>query len=250
MKNWTPKRKISLAVHAAFVAVPLAAGTISALIFWGDWFGDWRFAVPIVASVELVAFVGLLLHLTAIDSPLARLRHLLPLVSIGPLSYEVYKLLAHNGPVVAGLLTAFLATVAATLVRQCFGKIEELCTATAVELAVEQARAKLEPVAIALASSTQTVELVNGYLAAWGATLATRPALPAEQPAADAPRLTDTATVLSPEEAERVAVLRERVANGEKLTNGLITEVFGVTKGKSAKWGRAKEITKELTASN
>jgi len=126
MHYWTRRRKISLAIHVAFVLVPFSLSTASALLFWYAMFGGWWLAVPMVAVIEVLSLVGLVLFLTKIESPFVQLRHLLPFISIVPLGRELYLLLQHNPPVIAWSLTVVATLVLVVIAWQCFRTIERL----------------------------------------------------------------------------------------------------------------------------
>lgn len=166
MKHWSRQRKLSFVVHAAFVTVPFLASAISALIFWHDLFGGWRYAVPMVAVIDVLALTGLILSIARIPSPFVPLRHLLPVVSVVPLGRELYALLAHNGPATAGAVTAVVIVLFVWIAWQCFRTIEALFVSP-VEAAREKARAQLDALAITIAALTETREAVNEYMIAW-----------------------------------------------------------------------------------
>ena len=143
MRHWTAKRKASFWVHAAFVSVPFVASTIAAGAFWGNLFGSYWLAVPMVAVVEVLALAGLVLYIARIPSPFWVLRRLLPFISIVPLSYELYGMLQHNGAWVAGVATLVVAGVLLAVAHQCFATIEKLFI-DPIEAAIEEAQEKFE----------------------------------------------------------------------------------------------------------
>lgn len=121
-----PKQKLSLGVHTFFAIAPFIAGTASAFLLWSFLFKNWWFALAAILVVEIPALSGLLMHLFNIQSPLARLRHVVAVVSSVPLGWELWQLLQHNGWFLAGVLVVVLIVVLATLNIACVREIERI----------------------------------------------------------------------------------------------------------------------------
>ena len=163
MKHWTFKRWASFWVHVSFVTVPFVAASGSALILWHDLFQSWYAAVPMVLSIDVLALAGLVLYLTGIESPFARLRHLLPVVSVVPLARELYLLLAHNGTYIAVSVTALVIGLFTWIAWQCFITIERLFVSP-VEAIQERTRATLADLETTLAQLDTARNTINGFL--------------------------------------------------------------------------------------
>lgn len=121
-----PKQKLSLGVHTFFAIAPFIAGTASAFLLWSFLFKNWWFALAAILVVEIPALSGLLMHLFNIQSPLARLRHVVAVVSSVPLGWELWQLLQHNGWFLAGVLMLVLIAVLAALNIACVREIERI----------------------------------------------------------------------------------------------------------------------------
>lgn len=150
MREWAVKRRVSFAIHAAIVAVPFTFSTASAGAFWYGLFGSWWIAAPMVAIIDVLALLGLILYVVRIESPFTILRHALPFISIIPLGIELYGLLSHNGPVIAGVVSALATAVLVAVAWQCFATIERLFIPP-IEAAQERAREQMEGVRLELA---------------------------------------------------------------------------------------------------
>lgn len=159
----TRQRKISFFIHAYFVAVPFGLSTGAALAFWHDLFGLWSLAVLMVTSVEVLALTGLALLVLRIPSPFVGLRHLLPFISIVPLGRELYILLAHNGPLVAGLVTVLTVAILISVSWQCFRTIEAQFI-DANEAAREKAREQVGAFTRHLAQLEEMNSIVDGFV--------------------------------------------------------------------------------------
>lgn len=165
MTHWSQKRRASLAVHVAFVAIPFVISTVSAGFFWHALFQTLWIVIPLVTVIDLLALTGLVLFITKIESPFTTLRHLLPFVSIVPLGWELYGvLIQHNTPllstIVAGLVTAILVVIA----WKCFTTIERLFI-DPVEAARERARERVAELGVQLAGLRATDDEVAGFIA-------------------------------------------------------------------------------------
>lgn len=161
---WTKRRWASLAVHVAFVSVPFALSTASALLFWLAMFDqNWWLAVPMMAVIEILSLAGLILFLTRIESPFTTLRHLLPFISIIPLGRELYLQLAHNSPVVAWSLTGITTLILVIIAWQCFRTIERLFIPP-VQAAKEKAREHVGALAVTLAQLDEMNGIVDGFV--------------------------------------------------------------------------------------
>jgi hypothetical protein len=163
MENWTKNRWVSFIVHAGFVAIPFTASTVSSLLFWQEMFQSWQLAVTMIVSVELLALTGLVLYIARIESPFTWLRHLLPFISIGPLGYELYRQLAHNGVYVASIFTGILVILSMYIAHQCFATIEMqfIDPATAAKEKAHEEVARLEKELLEL---QEKVRIVNGFV--------------------------------------------------------------------------------------
>jgi len=162
MKNWTRARRVSFAVHAAFVSVPFTLSTASALLFWYALFQRWFLAVPMVAVIDVLALTGLVLYVARIPSPFVRLRHLLPFISIVPLGRELYLLLAHNDPAVAWSITILTTAILVVIAWQCFRTIERLFI-DPVTAARERAHEQVAHLAQTLAQLREMETVVDAF---------------------------------------------------------------------------------------
>lgn len=90
MKNWSNRRKASLAIHGVIAAVLLVWSIDASITFWKAVYKDDLFSYGTVFIVDLMALVGMGLRISKIESPFQWLRHLLPFVSVLPLSNELY----------------------------------------------------------------------------------------------------------------------------------------------------------------
>lgn len=160
---WSRRRSLSLAIHVAFVSVPFTLSTVSALLFWRAMFGNWAFAVPMVAVIEVLSLVGLVLHLARIESPFVALRHLLPFISIVPLGRELYLQLAHNDPWVAWSLTVLATLVLVVIAWQCFRTIERLFI-DPVTAAREKAHEQVSAIAVTMAQLGEMNDIIDGFV--------------------------------------------------------------------------------------
>lgn len=163
MRHWTARRKISLAVHTGFVAIPFTISTVSAFLFWQAMFGDWPLAAAMVAVVEVLALTGLILHLTCVPSPFQGLRHALPFISIVPLGLELYGMLAHNGLWVAIPLTGVVVAILVLIAWQCFRTIERLFV-DPVGAAREKAKEQLGGFSLTLAQLDEMNAVIDGFV--------------------------------------------------------------------------------------
>ena len=163
MHYWTMRRKISLAIHVAFVLVPFSLSTASALLFWYAMFGGWWLAVPMVAVIEVASLVGLVLFLTKIESPFVQLRHLLPFISIVPLGRELYLQLKQNDALTAWGLTTVATLILVAIAWQCFRTIERLFIPP-VEAAREKAREQIGALSVTLAQLDEMNGIVDGFM--------------------------------------------------------------------------------------
>lgn len=131
MSDWTINRKISLAVHAAFVLIPVVAALLAGLTLWSWVLGSVWLAAPVILSLEGVAITGFLLKLWGIYSPLTKARHFVPWYSLGTLTYKTYLYIAaihphpDDQPWVLGS-TAVVALLGGVIFVQSFRTIEEL----------------------------------------------------------------------------------------------------------------------------
>lgn len=133
MTNWTTRRRWSLAIHIGIVLIPFCFATASAAAFWYSLFRDWWIAVPMVVVIDVLALLGLVLHIAKIDSPFQVLRHVLPFVSVVPLGLELYGLLAAHNAVWVAVVIALAVTVVMTLIAwRCYVTIESLFVPPAV----------------------------------------------------------------------------------------------------------------------
>lgn len=141
-QHWTNRRKASLVIHSVVVLIPLTFSTVAALFFWQWLFQSWLIAGALVSVIDALSLLGLALFILRVASPFQRLRHVLPFVSIVPLGYEMWFMLAaHNDALlsigVALIVTAILVAVA----QRCYVTIERLFvdpTEAAEELVAEQ----------------------------------------------------------------------------------------------------------------
>jgi hypothetical protein len=161
---WTKKRKISFWVHVGFVSIPFVASTAASFTFWSELFNSVYVAIPMVLSVEILALTGLLLFIMKIESPFVWLRHLLPFISVGPLVYELYKLLSHNGPIAASVFTAIIAGLSIFIARECFNTIENQFI-DPIEQAKEKVREDLAPLVLQMEQYRERDSIFAGFLA-------------------------------------------------------------------------------------
>lgn len=163
MREWTNKRKASLAVHVGFVSVPFAASTVSAVLLWHALFNSWVIGIGMIAVIEVLSLAGLVLHIWRVPSPFTSLRHALPFISIGPLGREVYVLLAHNGLAVAVAFTLLIVTIAVYISHRCFVTIEDLF-ADPIAAAREKAQEDVRNLRVVLARFEETKSIVNAFV--------------------------------------------------------------------------------------
>lgn len=151
MKNWSTRRKISFWVHLAYVLIPALAAIFAAVKLWDEIFGSLWVAIPLILCIEGVAFVGFVFKLMKVDSPFVPARHIIPLVSLVTLSYELGRFLVGRHGWELGLgVTAFVVLIFGFLFVKSFGVIEGLIidpVEAAAEKAEEQAQAIMVPVA-------------------------------------------------------------------------------------------------------
>lgn len=167
MEHWTRKRKASLVVHAGFVSVPFTISTASAYLFWYALFKTEWLAAPMVVVIDLLALTGLVLFIVGIESPFVTLRHLLPFVSVVPLGWELYSLLAkHNDPLLSGVVTAFVTGVLVVIAWSCFRTIERLFI-DPVTAARERARERVRDLDLRLAELRVEEEAARGFVVGW-----------------------------------------------------------------------------------
>jgi len=165
LKHWIRHRKASLLIHGIYAAGWLIAGAISAGLFWHELFQSILIAVGLVASVELLALVGLGCKLASIPSPFQPLRHVLPYISVLPLGYELHKILTAVGnPLWVSLLTVVVvASIAIFIAWRCWGTIEMLFN-DPVKAAQEQAKEQVGVFKIELAALTAKEQIVDEYV--------------------------------------------------------------------------------------
>jgi hypothetical protein len=166
MTHWSNTRKLSFWVHVTFVTVPFLASTVSAFVLWQALFKSGWLAVPMVAVIDILALTGLILYIMRVPSPFVPLRHFLPVVSVVPLGRELYLLLQHNGPIVAGGVSAVVITLFTWIAWKCFGTIERLFVSP-VEAAREKTREQLEALSVSLAQLSETSEVVREFVSGW-----------------------------------------------------------------------------------
>ena len=166
MKNtiWTRKRKVTFWVHVGFVSIPFIASTAASFIFWSQLFNSPYIAVSLVLSVEVLALTGLVLFILDIESPFVWLRHLLPFISVGPLVYELYKLLEHNGPITASIFTCIIAALSIFIARECFVTIENQFV-DPIAAAREKVREELSPIILQMTQYKERDSIFAGFLA-------------------------------------------------------------------------------------
>lgn len=143
LKHWTTRRKASLLIHSIVVLIPFSFATVSAALFWNGLFHSWWIAVPMVAVIDVLSLLGLALFIWRVPSPFQRLRHVLPFVSIVPLGYELWRILApHNDALVAIGVSLLVTAILVGVAQRCYVTIEQLFVdplQAAQELAEEQA---------------------------------------------------------------------------------------------------------------
>jgi hypothetical protein len=191
MKQWSRKRKASFWIHTAFVSVPLAWSTVSALLLWHDLFNSWWLAVPMVAVVEVLALAGFVLNILGVPSPFVRIKGLLPVISVVPLGRELYLLLEHNGQVTAATVTATVVVLLTVIAWQCYRTIEGLFIdplVAARERMNERWSTTIRPLIIAQEERTIIDRAIADYYGA--PAMLARPQEPPPQPTYAEPRLT------------------------------------------------------------
>ena len=151
MKKWAKKRKLTFWVHLFYVLVPALIALAAAVRLWTTIFGEWYFAVPLIVSLEGVAAVGFVFHLSRVESPFVNARHFIPYFSVATLGYELGAFLVDKHGWELGLpVTIFVTGVFGFLFIKSFGVLERLMidpAEAAAEAAREQAEAILVPVA-------------------------------------------------------------------------------------------------------
>jgi hypothetical protein len=139
---WTYRRWIGLSVHALLALVLLVWSVSSSVHFWTWAFKDPIYAIGAVACIDALALTGLVLYLARIASPLVHARHALPLVSAGPLAFDMHAQFVHLG----GWLTwGFTIGVTALLVALSFvvWRTIERSFVSPIEAAREYAEAQM-----------------------------------------------------------------------------------------------------------
>lgn len=164
MKNWTAKRKAAFWVHTGFVAIPFTASTVASYLFWEQYLGSGVLAVAMILLVEVVALTGLVLYILRVPSPFQGFRHLLPFISIGPLLFELYKLISANTTSIGLTVTLMLvvAAVGVTITLLCFRTIEAQFV-DPVQLAQEKQEEALAPLRYALEAYDKQRALMNAF---------------------------------------------------------------------------------------
>lgn len=164
--QWSRKRKISLVVHVLYLAITFISGLVAALILWHWWFsrveGSWVAAGVIVGTIEILSLLGLVLYIARVEWPLISLRHALPFLSIGPLGYELYTLLAANGPLIAYPVSLALTSWFVFLSFKLLHSLEGLFI-DPVEAAREHAKEEMGRVATTLARFQETKKAAEAF---------------------------------------------------------------------------------------
>lgn len=150
LKHWTTRRKASLIIHGVYALGWLVAGAVAAWSLWYELFQDGSIATLLVATVEVLALVGLGCALASIPSPFQRIRLVLPYISVLPLSYEAYKALAWNGPYIAGAVVVIVGSLMIYVSNACWTTIEALFISP-VEAAKERAREQVTALKVTIA---------------------------------------------------------------------------------------------------
>lgn len=193
MNHWTRRRWASFIIHVIVVLIPFTFATISALFFWQRLFQDWLIAAAMVACVDVLAVLGLVLHITRIDSPFQVLRHALPFVSIVPLGLELYSLLATSNAPWLSVLIAVLTTAVLTVIAwRCYVTIERLFI-DPVTAAREHMAANVAALTDTLAAIAEMNTIAAESIRDWGQRqqiiVSTPRALPAQTASREAVRL-------------------------------------------------------------
>lgn len=144
------KRKISFAVHLAFIGIPLVMATISAFTWWSRAFGDPLIASALIATLEILGITSLILVIRRIPWPLAWTRRIIPAFSALPLGYELYTYLepnVHNPGAwgIALIITLWFTWLEFTLLQSFEGLF-----ISRVEAMEEATRVRMESLAVSL----------------------------------------------------------------------------------------------------
>lgn len=129
---WTIQRWASLLIHGALAIVLLAWSISSAFHFWDMAFADDIYAYGAIICIDGLAFLGLVLYIFRVESPLVHARHILPIASAVPLVFDMHNQFAHfeNGltwvfTVSITLLLVALSFVVWTTIERLFVQPEE-----------------------------------------------------------------------------------------------------------------------------
>lgn len=163
MTNWTGQRKLSLAIHVLFIALPLGMATAAAFTWWSALFGDPWMAAGLITTLEVLALTSLALYIVRIEWPLAWLRQVIPFFSVIPLGRELYTYLEPNTGVVwavvaATAMTAWFVWIAFTLLRS----LEHLFISP-LEAVKEYSRQRMESLALTLGEWQTASQAVQGF---------------------------------------------------------------------------------------
>lgn len=163
---WDDRRRISFAVHLAFLSITIVSGFVAALMLWDGWFDSWPAAIVAVTSVEVLSLTSLVLYIAKIEWPLASLRHIIPFLSILPLGYELHLFLDANPsnkggwvPIVIPIaISIWFVFLSFKLIHSLEGLFIDPVTA-----AREAARSKMQAVATTLAAYHETKTAAEGF---------------------------------------------------------------------------------------
>ena len=166
MNQWTRWRWASFGIHGAIVSIPFVISAISAFLFWQRLFDSSLLAGVMVSVIDILALLGLVLHVVNIASPFQALRHLLPFVSIVPLGLEMHTLLQHNGATIAIVVSVLVTTILVVIAWQCFRTIEALFI-DPVAVAVERVNTQLSVLRVSHAQLTATRAAAEEFVSEW-----------------------------------------------------------------------------------
>lgn len=167
MQYWTRRRQLSFAAHITFVAVPFVCSTVSALLFWHQWFASWVAAGVLVGVIEIMALSSFVLYVARVEWPLTWLRHMLPFLSVVPLGWELYHvLLPNSGSWVAFVLSAVISAWFVFVAFVLFRSLERLFV-DPVEAAGELMHERLDVVRTVVGQLMTANQEVSVFVREW-----------------------------------------------------------------------------------
>lgn len=163
MTNWNRSRKVSFAVHLAFIALPLALATAAAFNWWSSAFGDPWIAAALIATLEILGITSLILYIQRVQWPLMWLRHLIPLFSTIPFGYELYTYLEPNVGIGGAIPLACAVVVWFAWIEFILLRSFETLFITPLEAVQEATRTRMESLALNLSEWQTAATAVRSF---------------------------------------------------------------------------------------